>query len=89
MFASKREARRWGELRLMEMAGAIQDLRRQVRYRLDVDGLHVCDYIADFRYISEPGQAEVVEDCKGFRTREYVLKRKLMKAIHGIDILET
>jgi hypothetical protein len=93
-FDSKREARRWGELKALESCGKISDLRRQVRYHLDVRGLHICDYIADFTYMSnEKGGADgagafVVEDCKGFKTPEYKLKRRLMKACHDIDILE-
>jgi hypothetical protein len=58
----------------------------QPRYRLEVCGVHVCDYVADFRY--EEGGATVVEDAKGFKTAAYKLKKKLMKAIHNIEIRE-
>src|SRR5437660_1011127 len=85
-FASKREARRWLELRLLEGAGQISELRRQVRYDLDVNEIHVCAYLADFVY-TEKGQT-VVEDAKGVRTREYRLKARLMRACHGIEIRE-
>lgn len=45
-------------------------------------------YIADFVYTDKAGQI-VVEDCKGLRTKEYILKRKMMLAVHGIRIKET
>lgn len=85
-FDSKKEARRWGELRLMERASLIADLKRQVRYRLDVNGLHVCDYIADFTYLEGSGAGLTVEDVKGVATDVFRLKAKLMKAIHGVEV---
>lgn len=85
-FDSKREAARWSELKLLEKAGKIEDLQRQARYELRVNGALICHYNADFIYI-ENGQ-RIVEDAKGVRTREYKLKKKLMKAVHGIDIVE-
>lgn len=94
-FDSKREARRYQELKLMERAGAIRDLRRQVRYELipafDVDGKHyrpTC-YIADFTYIDAKTGKEVVEDVKGMRTDVYKLKAKLFAYKYGVSILET
>lgn len=87
-FDSKREAKRWQDLELRRKAGAIACIERQKRYSLGFNGEHICDYIADFVY-REHGIATVVEDCKGFRTQVYKLKKKLMKAIYGIDILET
>lgn len=89
-FDSKGEAGRYLELKAMESAGVIQDLRLQVRFPLVVRGDYgVCEreYRADFVYV-EDGR-RVVEDFKGVRTREYQFKRDLMKALHGIDILET
>jgi len=86
-FASKRESDRFGQLALLEMAGKIRDLGKQVRFHLTVNGIHVCDYIDDFVYV-ENGE-RVVEDVKGFRTQEYKLKRKLMLAVHGVTIRET
>ena len=49
---------------------------------------HECSYIADFYYFDEDTQSFVVEDTKGFRTPEYVLKRKMMLYFHGIRIIE-
>ncbi len=86
-FDSKRESIRYCELKLLAKAKKIQNLRLQVPYVIRVNGEKICKYIADFVYV-EDGQ-EIVEDVKGMRTREYVLKRKLMKAVFGIDIRET
>lgn len=86
IFDSAREAKRWSELRLLERAGRIADLKRQVRYALDVNGQPICHYVADFVYRAD-GQP-VVEDAKGFRTDVYKLKAKLMKAVHSITVVE-
>jgi hypothetical protein len=85
-FASRREARRWLELKLLEGAGLIVELRRQVRFELVVNEVPVCAYLADFVY-RENGEL-IVEDSKGVRTREYRLKARLMRACHGIIIRE-
>ena len=88
-FDSKREAARWKELRLMERAGEITALRRQVRFELipKQDGERAVSYVADFVYRDKGGN-EIVEDAKGARTREYIIKRKLMLWRHGIRIRE-
>jgi hypothetical protein len=83
-FPSKREAKRYGELKLLEQGGKISALRRQVRYRL----VQVVHYVADFVYIDESG-VEVVEDVKGYKTPEYKAKKKLMESQHEIVIRET
>lgn len=103
-FDSKREAKRYGELLLLERAGAITELQRQVEFVLipaqrepDTIGKrggvikgkvleHKCSYVADFVY-KEDGKL-VVEDTKGFRTKDYVIKRKLMLWVHNIRIKE-
>jgi hypothetical protein len=87
MFDSKMEFKRFGDLLLLLKAGAITDLRRQVRYKLEHQGIFYGVYIADFVY--KQGDQTVVEDVKGFKTQTYKTKKKLMKSIHGIDILET
>jgi hypothetical protein len=87
LFASKRERSRWIDLRLQEKAGAITKLQRQVVYPIVVNDFKVCDYIADFVY--ERSGALMVEDAKGYRTEVYLLKKKLMRAVHGVEILET
>lgn len=94
-FDSKREAKRYGELKLLERAGAIKGLQRQVRYELipafDVDGKHYrpTSYVADFVYTDTATGAEVVEDCKGYRTDVYRLKAKMFAHKFGVVILET
>ena len=93
VFDSQKEARRYRELAMLEKAGQISDLKRQVRYELipaqRIGGKVVeksCVYIADFVY-TENGET-VVEDTKGFRTKDYIIKRKLMLHVHGIRIRE-
>lgn len=89
-FDSKKEAARYGELRILDQQGAIASLRRQVEYKLAVNGFHICSFVADFVYL-EMGR-EVVEDVKSEITRKnraYRIKVKLMRAIHGIEIRET
>jgi hypothetical protein len=87
--ASKAEHRRAGELKLLERAGKISDLKEQVRFELvpKKDGDRAVTYVADFTYI-ENGNF-VVEDCKGFKTPVYNLKKRLMLHVHGIKIRET
>ena len=86
-FASKREAKRYAELKLLEKAGKISNLALQVRYPLTVNGHQVATYVSDFDY--REGGLLVVSDCKGMRTPMYKLKKRLMYAIHGIVIQET
>lgn len=95
VFDSKREASRYQELKLLERAGVIKDLQRQVRYELipafDVDGKHYrpTSYVADFVYTDTKTGEEVVEDCKGYRTDIYRLKAKMFAHKFGVSILET
>lgn len=95
VFDSKKEANRYKELLLLEKAGAIKDLRMQVKFTLipaqrdEATGKVVereCSYKADFVYSED--DKTVVEDVKGFRTKEYVIKRKLMLWRYGIRIRE-
>lgn len=85
-FDSKREATRYSELKLLERVGKIHNLLLQPTYLITINGVRCCEYRADFSW-QENGQT-VVADAKGFRTPVYKLKRKLMKAVHGIDIRE-
>ena len=89
LFDSKAEAARWQELSLLERAGEITELERQVEYELipKQKGERAVKYIADFRYKDHEGKT-VVEDTKGVRTPVYILKRKLMLRVHGIRIRE-
>lgn len=113
IFDSKKEFKRWNELRLLEKSGQIRDLKRQVKFVLipaqrepDTRGPkggikpgrlleREVAYIADFTYVENlpfAGEADtgvlVVEDTKGMRTKDYIIKRKLMLYIHGIRIRE-
>ena len=105
VFDSRKEYQRWRELKLLERSGTISGLRRQQPFPLlpayrepDTSGPRggvrrgrllerPVSYVADFVY-QRDGHT-VVEDCKGVRTPEYILKRKLMLHVHGIRILET
>ena len=93
-FDGEAEYSHWLELKLLQMAGGITDLRRQVPFVLipsqrGSDGKVIeqpVKYIADFVYTENGGT--VVEDVKGFKTPEYIIKRKLMLKVHGIRIKE-
>lgn len=87
-FASKREAKRYGELKLLEKIGEIEDLELQPKFSLDVNGIHICFYVGDFSYFDKSSEQEVVEDAKGVKTPEYKLKKKLMWAVWEIEIKE-
>lgn len=87
-FASKREARRYEQLKLMQRAGAIRDLVLQPRYRLVVNDMTIGSYVADFSYTDTATLRVVVEDAKGVRTPVYRLKKKLMLALWDIDVQE-
>ena len=88
-FDSRWEAERWGQLKAMERAGVVTQLERQIKFPLEINGQKICDYVADFRYLleEEDGSSKlVIEDAKGVLTPEFKLKKKMMKAIHNIDI---
>lgn len=103
-YDSRKEYRRFCELSLLQRAGAITELQRQVEFELipaqrepDTVGVrggikkgkvieHKCSYVADFVY-KENGKT-IVEDTKGFKTKDYIIKRKLMLWVYGIRIKE-
>lgn len=87
-FASRREAERYQTLQLMEQAGKIRALECQVRYPFDINGVRVAVYVADFVYADAKTGEVIVEDSKGFRTREYILKAKLLLALYGHRVQE-
>ena len=94
VFDSKKEAQRFMELELLVKNGAISNLQRQVKFELipsqKIDGKvaeRACSYVADFVYKDKEGNT-IVEDTKGFRTADYIIKRKLMLYVHGIKIVE-
>lgn len=92
-FDSQKEYKRWLELKAMEKKGVIKNLQRQVPFELiphqKIDGKvaeRAVNYYADFTYTYEGDY--IVEDTKGFKTPEYVIKRKLMLHEYGIRIRE-
>lgn len=93
-YDSRKEHRRANYLKVLQHAGLISNLREQVKFVLiptqrDADGNLLekeCSYYADFVY-DRDGKT-IVEDTKGVRTPEYVIKRKLMLHVHGISIKE-
>lgn len=87
VFASKAEAHRYSELKLMEMACEISYLELQPKYPIIVNGKKIATYIADFRYLY-CGTTPIIEDVKGVKTPVYRLKKKLVEAIYGITITE-
>ena len=103
-FDSKKEARRYYELKLLERAGEIKNLQRQTKFLLipsqfeeviDAKGKpkqkcieRACVYVADFQYQDANTGELIVEDTKGVRTKEYIIKRKLMLSVYNIKIKE-
>ena len=107
-YASRKELKRFQELELMQAAGRITGLRKQVKFVLipaqyEPDWVDYSKstqgrkqkgklierevaYVADFVYLKD-GEM-VVEDAKGFRTKDYIIKRKLMLFVHGIRVKE-
>lgn len=106
VFDSKKEARRFLELQMLEKAGKISGLQRQkkfvlvpAQYEPDTTGPRggkikgkllerEVAYYADFVYFDEEEKDFVVEDAKGVRTKEYIIKRKLLLWLNGYRIRE-
>lgn len=96
-FDSKREAQRYKELKDLEEAHKISNLRLQVPFELipsqrDLKTGKVieraCTYKADFVYFDNATCERVVEDTKGFKTKDYIIKRKLLLQRYGLRIRE-
>lgn len=87
-FRSKKEAKRYVELKLLEKNDKIKNLQLQVKYAFKIEGIKICSYVADFTYYTD-NNLFVVEDTKGFKTYIYKIKKKLMLALYGIEIKET
>jgi len=86
-FDSKGEHMRWCDLRLMEKAGEIRALERQVPLEFKIDGKRMFRYIADFCYFQ--GGERIYEDFKGYDTPLSKLKRKIIEAHYHVKILIT
>lgn len=89
MFHSKAEYERWCDLKLLQLGGKIYNLKRQVAYPIEIHGVTVCVWIADYVYNDFATGEEIVEDCKGHMTDVFKLKRKLVEAQYGFRILLT
>ena len=93
-FHSQKEGLRYIELKQMEKNKKILNLILQPKFKIVVNGMKVCSYIADFSYIKRNAKGKedypetIIEDVKGFKTSIYRLKKKLMKAALGIEIQE-
>ena len=87
-FDSKHEARCYRDLKLRERAGEIQSLERQPRFPIVVAGVHIGVYVADFRYVDCATGEVVIVDAKGVRTPVYKLKKRLVEALHPVQIQE-
>jgi len=90
-FDSVKEASRYQELRMLERAGEITGLVRQQKIELipKTKLYRACYYVCDFIYYDKRENKTIYEDVKGVRTKEYLLKRKLLYWRHGIEIKET
>lgn len=88
-FDSKWESQRYLYLKSLERAGRVRNLELQPRFIITVNGQKICTYVADFQYDRENKDGEwehIIEDAKGVETPEFKLKKKLMKAVHNIEI---
>lgn len=90
MFDSKKEAARYGELKLQQHCRLISKLQIQPRFDIKIGSKYIAFYKADFRYIKDG--SEIIEDVKSKITAKnpvYRLKKKLVEALYNITILET
>ena len=85
-FDSKREALAVARLWTLEKAGEISGLKLQVPYKLEVNGILICKYIADAVFYDKLAGRLRVWDAKGFETRDFKIKKKLMLAVHNIEV---
>jgi hypothetical protein len=88
-FDSKREGRRYEQLKLLETARRIRSLTVHPSFDLAVNGEHICKYTADFAYEDMRGNF-IVEDVKSkfTKTEAYGLRKRLIRVIHRIDVVE-
>ena len=90
---SGREAGRYLDLSLLQAAKQISNLKRQVPFAVMITPRHggipifICQWFADFTYTDERGN-EIYEDAKGVKTKDYILKKKLVEAYYAIKITE-
>ena len=87
-FASRAEAERYGELKLLMRAGVITDLLLQPRFPLVVNGIAVASYTSGFLHTDCTNGRQVVEDTKGMAAPVYRIKKKLVEGLYGITVVE-
>jgi len=85
LFDSKAEHLRYCELKVLQKAGEISELEVHPKYSIELNGHHICTVILDFRYRDSHGT--VIEDVKGKDLALSRLKRKLVEAQHGIEVV--
>ena len=85
-FDIKREAQFYSSLKQLERAGQVYEVELQRPYALTVNGQLVCTYRADFAFYNAIQKRNRVVDVKGVATKDFNIKRKLMRAIYGIDV---
>lgn len=91
-FASKKEAARYNELKLLQKAGEIHSLEIHPRFKIEINGRKICTYVADFRYWQSFGGRAVIEDVKGYKKGAaynlFKLKKAMLLATIGIEVAE-
>lgn len=87
-FDSKKEARRYAELLLLDVHDEIVGLERQVPYDISIKGTRICRYYLDFRYHDAKTGKVHHEDVKGVRTPVFRLKKRMVEATFGFEIEE-
>lgn len=86
-FDSKREAAYYGELKMREKAGEVSEVELQRRFALvGGDGILITTYVADFYFFDHIADRFRCIDVKGYVTREFTIKRRLMKSFLGIEV---
>jgi len=88
-FDSQKEENRYRELELLELAGLIRSIELQPRYDFIINGKKLKHYYkADFRYEEVATRTVIIEDVKGFRTKDYRLKKELVEVLYSVEIIE-
>lgn len=89
-FDSQKEAAHYIELKAREAAGQIMFVKCQPAFRIEVNGVLICDYVADFSYVDTRTGQEITVDVKSKATKTavYRLKKKLVLAVHAVEVIE-
>ncbi len=81
VYDSKLEMQYRQHLDLLQKAGVITRIIEQIQYAVDINQIHICNYILDFIVWYKAGHIEYI-DCKGMKTPTYKLKKKLVEAYY-------